>query len=93
MRNQLLEVTAIIQGNVQGVGFRAATKRLADRLQVTGFVRNLPNGDVELCAQGEKAQLELLLSELKREFSSHIAKITSTIHSASSTYPDFKIIH
>ena len=87
----MLELTAIIKGNVQGVGFRATAKLFAERLKLTGFVRNLPDGNVELCAQGEKPQLEKLLAELKRQFSSSIEEIASDFHPPAKSYPDFKI--
>ncbi len=51
-RELLIELLATIKGRVQGVGFRAKAKQLADALKLTGFVRNLINGDVEICAQG-----------------------------------------
>ena len=88
----MLELKAAFKGNVQGVGFRATTKRFADRLQLTGSVRNLPDGSVELCAQGEKSQLEKLLSELKREFSSHIETIAFEFQPVTEAYSDFKIV-
>lgn len=85
----MLELTAVIKGNVQGVGFRATAKLLADRLKLTGFVRNLPDGSVELCAQGERPQLEKLLADLKREFRPE--EIASQFHPATKSFPDFKI--
>ncbi|MGR3913231.1 MAG: acylphosphatase [Gammaproteobacteria bacterium] len=39
-------------GRVQGVGFRQATRKTAARLRLAGWVRNLPNGDVEVAARG-----------------------------------------
>lgn len=54
------EVKAIllkITGRVQGVLFRAATKRVADELGVTGWVRNCDDGSVEVFAQGEDESL------------------------------------
>ena len=50
----------ICMGRVQGVFYRASTKRKADELGLTGWVRNLPNGDVEVMAYGEKEELEAL---------------------------------
>ena len=44
-------------GNVQGVGFRYSVKALAAGFEVTGTVRNLPDGRVELLAEGEKNEL------------------------------------
>ena len=48
----------IVQGRVQGVGFRYATVRKAEELGLTGWVKNLPAGDVETVAQGEAEMLE-----------------------------------
>jgi acylphosphatase len=45
-------------GRVQGVGFRYTVKSVASGFEVTGTVRNLPDGRVELIAEGAKAQLE-----------------------------------
>ena len=45
-------------GRVQGVGFRYTTKTVACGFDVTGIVRNLPDGRVELFAEGEQVELE-----------------------------------
>jgi acylphosphatase len=45
-------------GCVQGVGFRYTAKSVATGFEVTGFVRNLPDGRVELIAEGDRAELE-----------------------------------
>jgi acylphosphatase len=45
-------------GNVQGVGFRYTVKSTATGFEVTGTVRNLPDGQVELIAEGTKEELE-----------------------------------
>lgn len=50
----------LIYGNVQGVGFRAATEQQAKKLQLSGWVRNLPDGRVEILAQGEEKALQAL---------------------------------
>jgi len=49
-----------ITGRVQGVFFRASTEAQARRLQLSGWVRNCENGDVELVACGDPAGLEQL---------------------------------
>lgn len=48
----------LVQGRVQGVYFRAFTRREAEKYGLTGWVRNLPNGDVEMLLQGNDAALE-----------------------------------
>ena len=45
-------------GHVQGVGFRYTARSLAAGYEVTGMVRNLPDGRVELVAEGDRAELD-----------------------------------
>ena len=49
-----------IKGRVQGVFFRASTRRVAESLGITGHAINLPNGDVEVLACGDAAALDQL---------------------------------
>jgi acylphosphatase len=55
-----------VTGKVQGVFFRAYTREQAERLQLTGWVRNLADGRVEVYACGEPAQLAALEHWLRR---------------------------
>ncbi len=57
-------VRVIVSGQVQGVGFRYHTRRVADRLGVTGWVRNLPDGTVEVEAEGDEKSVEDLVAWL-----------------------------
>ena len=56
MKRERLQV--FYSGRVQGVGFRYAVKSLVTGFEVTGFVRNLDDGRVELMAEGTRAELE-----------------------------------
>ena len=60
-----IETHLIVRGRVQGVFFRAATKKHADRLGLKGYVRNLSNGVVEICIEGEECSS--LIEALKNE--------------------------
>jgi acylphosphatase len=51
-------MTVFYSGRVQGVGFRYAVKALTPGFEVTGTVRNLADGRVELIAEGERAELD-----------------------------------
>lgn len=59
-------VRAIVTGRVQGVWFRARTQDEARRLGVTGFVRNLADGTVEIVAQGEDGSVVALMGWAKQ---------------------------
>jgi acylphosphatase len=59
-------VRAIVSGRVQGVSYRVSTAKAARARGLTGWVRNLPDGDVELEVQGEAAQVEALLDWCKQ---------------------------
>jgi len=61
----LSSVQAIIYGRVQGVFFRDFVARRATELGLTGYVRNLPDGSVEVLTEGERKQLEKLIGYLK----------------------------
>jgi acylphosphatase len=63
---QVRTIRLCIRGRVQGVGFRDALGREADRLGVTGWVRNRADGEVEAVVQGDAAALEALLAWARR---------------------------
>jgi acylphosphatase len=56
---------AIVRGLVQGVGFRYFVLRLADRLDLTGWVANERDGTVRCVAEGPRASLERFLDALR----------------------------
>lgn len=57
MSDNTVHINIIISGHVQGVGFRYSTLQAAGRTGVNGFVKNLPNGDVYIEAEGESANI------------------------------------
>jgi len=58
----------VVSGIVQGVGFRWYTQRIAKSLGLTGWVRNLQNGDVEIVVEGKNDIIEMFISELKNGY-------------------------
>jgi acylphosphatase len=68
-------VTVFYSGRVQGIGFRATVRQLACGYEVVGTVANLPDGRVELIAEGERAELEdFLMGIAESGLSGFIAK-------------------
>lgn len=60
-----MQLHIIVHGRVQGVNFRNMTKRKADDLDITGWVRNDPEGTVTIAAKGEAQALKQLQNWMK----------------------------
>ena len=64
MQNMKKEVYCTVHGEVQGVFFRQFVKEKADQLGVFGYAKNLPDGTVEIVAQGEESVLKNFLESI-----------------------------
>jgi acylphosphatase len=80
-------------GRVQGVGFRYATRSIARRYDVAGYVRNLPTGGVELVAEGAPHELDSFLSEVRERFFGHIRQERSDVAPTTGEFTGFEIRH
>lgn len=91
---QQVEIHVIVKGNVQGVGFRSMTRYHALELGLKGTVRNLPDGTVEIYAQGQKGHLQELITLLNEEaFPGQIEEASMEYSPIKIPYDDFRIIH
>ena len=81
-----------VSGKVQGVWFRASTQRKANELNIKGIVKNLPNGDVYIEAEGEENALGNFIKWCHQgsDHSRVDNVITSEIETKS--FEDFKIV-
>ena len=87
-----LQVT--VHGRVQGVFFRAFVARWAEELGLSGYVRNLPGGDVEVRAEGERQQLEKLIGYLKAgPPAARVEKVITGWSEYSGSYSGFSVRH
>lgn len=78
MMADLASLQATVHGRVQGVFFRASVQRQAEMLRLSGYVRNQPDGTVEIRAEGEKEQLDKLLDYLK--VGTRPARVDEVVH-------------
>lgn len=84
---------ALYTGHVQGVGFRETTRRLAEGFEVTGFVKNLPDGRVELVAEGLPAELDRFLTAVAKRMEGRIRSVAVDARPAVGESTDFHIRH
>jgi acylphosphatase len=83
----------IFKGRVQGVGFRYMTHRAANRYDLTGYVRNLPDGTVEALFQGTAANIAACMDEIKEYFSGYLRETNMNDRPVSPQYHDFRITY
>ena len=81
----------IFTGRVQGVGFRFTARRAANRRQLTGFVRNVPNGSVEMFAQGRPEDIDDCIQDLKEYFAGYLKETRIEEIPPDPKHTDFKI--
>ncbi|MEY2531892.1 MAG: acylphosphatase [Verrucomicrobiota bacterium] len=80
------------EGNVQGVGFRWTVRNIAKGFEVTGWIRNLIDGRVEMQVNGEENEVRAFLQGIaESELSSHIRKQAETPLAAPAIARGFEI--
>lgn len=79
------------EGHVQGVGFRYTTCQEARPLDVAGYVKNLPDGRVELVAEGEPAEINRLLAGVREQLGGFIRSEQTDTRPATGNYHDFRV--
>lgn len=94
MSDEQQQLRAIVHGRVQGVSFRYYTVQAANRLGLTGWIRNEPDRSVQVVAEGTQAQLDHLV-EFLHVGSPHaqVEEIYIEWDDATYEFSDFKIIY
>ena len=85
--------TYYFSGRVQGVGFRYTAHHIARGHPVKGYVRNLPDGRVELVMEGEETDMDAVVASLKREMDRHIQRVDVSNGKATGDFTDFSVRH
>jgi acylphosphatase len=80
-------------GRVQGVGFRFTACGVAQRYAVTGYVKNLHDGRVQLVAQGEPTELDRFLADLAATMERYISQVDTVALPATERFADFSVRH
>ena len=92
--NVIASIQVFYEGNVQGVGFRYSVKQIAKGFDVTGSVRNLHDGRVELLATGEQEEVRAFLDAIgQSELRAHIKKQSEAPLANPPAFRGFEIRH
>lgn len=87
-------ITAFFSGHVQGVGFRFTALDIAEAFEgISGYVRNLPDGRVELCAEGAGPAVEAFLGAIQSRMGGHITAVEVFRGAATGEFAGFSIAH
>jgi len=79
-------------GHVQGVGFRYTTRRIAGQLGLSGWVRNLPDGQVEMVAEADEETMRKALEAIKNAFQEYIEDAKISWRDATEEFSGFDIV-
>lgn len=88
---QSLRRTIYFSGRVQGVGFRYTAQDVASRFAVLGYVRNLPDGRVELVAEADPAELGRFQRAVEEAMAGYIREATGSDSPATGEFTSFRI--
>ena len=80
--SELARLHAVVYGHVQGVNYRIHTRRQAEGLGLVGWVRNQPDGSVEVVAEGARPRLQQLLNWL------HVGPPSARVYEVHATWRD-----
>ena len=87
----MIRRTSHFSGHVQGVGFRYTVLDIAKGLDVTGFVRNLPDGRVELVVEGDEAEIARLIERIGEKMEGFIRNRTDLDAPPTGEFRDFAV--
>ena len=73
------------------MGFRFTTERIARRFPVTGYVKNLSDGKVELVAEGEEASLKEILAAVREAFHAHVRDVQTAWSESGGEFKTFGV--
>jgi len=87
----ICHATVFFSGRVQGVGFRYQTVQVAKEFEVSGWVMNLPDGRVQLEAEGQPGEVRDFIAALHERMEGHIRKTEQTTETRAPQFSGFII--
>ena len=78
-------------GRVQGVGFRYTARAVAKGFRVSGYVRNLSDGRVELVVEGTPEEIDRFLAAIDKQMGHYIRDVQQSVSPASGAFKGFEI--
>jgi len=88
------QIECVVSGRVQGVAFQAYVQDAATALGITGYVKNLPDGTVFVCAQGERDTLRQFIEYLHEgSLAAKVDSVSVEWGTPSTVFDDFGIVH
>ncbi len=89
-----IRVRLVIEGRVQGVFFRDSARKQAMRADVNGWVRNRPEGTVEVVAEGQEEQVRKLVEWCRHgPPSARVTRVRETQEHFSGEFSDFQVVY
>ena len=92
MNSKLFYMSCLFSGRVQGVGFRYQVISIAKGFELTGYVRNLSDGRVQILAEGNKSEVISFIEIVESEMDSFIKSTEKEKGTAYRKYNNFSII-
>ena len=87
----IMQSRIFYSGTVQGIGFRYTVQRFASSLKLTGWVKNLSDGRVEILVEGNQEDIEKLMNQIAEKFQGYIKNKEFSSAPASGKFKDFQI--
>ncbi len=87
----MIQAHIFYSGTVQGIGFRYILRGFAKNLNLTGWVKNLSDGRVEILIEGSREKIELLMEQTQKHFDGYIRDRSVNFKSPENLFKDFQI--
>ena len=88
----MIRAHILYSGRVQGVGFRFTAERYALDLELKGWVKNLPDGRVEILVEGSKEIIEQFCQNIEKHFQGYIKNKQIDVATMQGSHQDFRIV-